>query len=90
MYIFLFLRSILSVSGKVSTGVSGVSMEPTLIASETICVLVGDYKLGDVFVFPYKYSGMFVHRYVGEQYGCTLYNMRGTLFDWRISTQKQF
>ena len=63
------LRHILSVRGEINIGVSGVSMEPTLFAGDTIRVVKGNYKPGDILVFPYKYGELLVHRYVGEKYG---------------------
>lgn len=69
VYKIPLLQHILSVGGEATIGVSGVSMEPTLVAGDTIRVVKGDYKSGDILVFPYKYGELLVHRYVGEQHG---------------------
>lgn len=69
VYEIPLLRHILSVGGEATIGVSGVSMEPTLVAGDTIRVVKGDYKPGDILVFPYKYGELLVHRYVGKQSG---------------------
>ena len=45
--------------------VSGSSMEPTLFAGDIIHIVSGEYEIGDILVFKYKYDELLVHRYVG-------------------------
>lgn len=65
----VLLSHILTCKSEAEIGVQGVSMEPTLYEGDTIRVVKGEYKLGDILVFTYKYGELLVHRYVGEQYG---------------------
>lgn len=65
----ILLSHILTRHGEVKIGVQGVSMEPTLYEGDTIRVVKGEYRLGDILVFTYKNGELLVHRYVGEQYG---------------------
>lgn len=65
----VLLKRMVAARGQAEIGVHGISMEPFLFAGDRIRIVSGEYRPGDILVFPYKNGELLVHRYVGVRGG---------------------
>ena len=63
MFLYNILRSQLSSGRDVDITVTGVSMEPSLYATEVVTIRRAEsYEVGDILVFLYKNNELLIHR----------------------------
>ena len=63
MLLYNILRSQLSSGRDVDITVTGVSMEPSLYATEVVTIRRAEsYEVGDILVFLYKNNELLIHR----------------------------